>query len=249
MERTNMDNLQIAICDDENFFSEKLKDRLNQVLHSKRPEPQINIHTFSSGDELLQNYSNDFSICFLDICMQSENGIETGIKLKELFPETILVFVTAYIEFSLEGYKANAFRYLLKDSLFNKDDVLFDDCIDDIFKKLDKDKQTITFISNGNSVTVKTSSIMYIESYIHEQVIHLDNETILKSRVTLNEFEKQLSLEPFIKPHKSYLVNFKFIENLSGYNIILINGDHIPIARHKYAEFKKAFIQQLITYK
>lgn len=46
--------------------------------------------------------------------MPEENGIQTGKKIKEMFPEICLVFVTAYAEYAIQGYEAKAFRYLLK---------------------------------------------------------------------------------------------------------------------------------------
>lgn len=53
-------------------------------------------------------------VVFLDIDMPGINGIELGIKIQNLMPEIILVFVTAYSQYALEAFKAYPLDYILK---------------------------------------------------------------------------------------------------------------------------------------
>lgn len=46
--------------------------------------------------------------------MDDVDGIVTAQKIREYSSEIYIVFVTAYINYSLEGYKVEAIRYLLK---------------------------------------------------------------------------------------------------------------------------------------
>ena len=42
------------------------------------------------------------------------NGVDLARRLHELRPDMLLIFVTNYVEYSLQGYEVQAFRYLLK---------------------------------------------------------------------------------------------------------------------------------------
>ena len=48
--------------------------------------------------------------------MDDVDGIVTAQKIREYSSEIYIVFVTAYINYSLEGYKVDAIRYLLKNN-------------------------------------------------------------------------------------------------------------------------------------
>ena len=53
-------------------------------------------------------------VIFLDIKMPDLDGITFGKKVRELLPDCFLIFTTAYEEYAVKGYEAQAFRYLLK---------------------------------------------------------------------------------------------------------------------------------------
>ncbi len=53
-------------------------------------------------------------VVFLDIDMPHMNGIELGIKIQALRAGIIIVFVTAYSEYSLEAFNAYPLDYILK---------------------------------------------------------------------------------------------------------------------------------------
>jgi len=53
-------------------------------------------------------------VALLDIDMPDMNGIALGVKLKQLNPETAIVFLTAYKEFAFDSFEARPSGYLLK---------------------------------------------------------------------------------------------------------------------------------------
>ena len=236
-----MQRIKAAICDDDLFFALELKTKIENILLTSTINVTFDIDVFSSAKELLENYSSEYSICFLDICINEENGINAGIQLKTDFPDTILIFVTSFIDFSLDGYKANAFRYILKNSV----DTLLPECVMESIKKLSLDVTSISLNVHGESVTIRANTIMYIESFSHQQMVHLSNGQSLECNMTLERFEKQVHKLSFIKPHKSFLVNCQYIEKFQNYTIILKDTSCIPIARNKYASFKRDYLQYL----
>ena len=93
------------------------------------------ISLFYSGKNFVKLSMNmtKYNIVFLDINMEELNGIETAKRLRVLCKDTFVVFVTAYINYTLEGYKVEAIRYILKNSANLQDSV--EECMDTILEK------------------------------------------------------------------------------------------------------------------
>lgn len=106
--------MKIAICDDEKEFRDLIRVYIEDYLDTK--EILYTIDTFDSGEMFLCEGESipENSIIFLDINMEGMDGITTAKKIRERGINSYIVFVTAYIDYSLEGYKVGAVRYLLK---------------------------------------------------------------------------------------------------------------------------------------
>ena len=103
--------LRIAICDDEKLFRENIKKYVLKYLSEKDISSEIDM--FNSGKELLGLGTDllGYNIIFLDINMDEIDGIMTAHKIREYSMGIYIVFVTAYVNYSLEGYKVDATRY------------------------------------------------------------------------------------------------------------------------------------------
>ncbi|RXK48105.1 LytR/AlgR family response regulator transcription factor [Aquirufa rosea] len=86
--------------------------------------------------------------------------------------------------------------------------------------------------------------IVFIEGKGNYSVVFLKNKKQITIAKTLKKFESQLRMNPFLRAHKSYLVNR---ENVSGKNfqgnntLTTILGNEIPISRRKLDLVKKHF--------
>lgn len=125
---------RIAICDDEKPFRDSVKKFVEKYLCEKNIS--YDIDTFASGKELLELGIElvQYDIIFLDINMDEIDGIVTAQKIREYSSEVYIVFVTAYIDYSLEGYKVDAARYLLKNNTYFDDSIY--ECMDTILRKM-----------------------------------------------------------------------------------------------------------------
>lgn len=122
--RGNMQNLErgekrmfrIAICDDEKIFRDDLKEILIRYMTDRGI--MLEIDTFSSGKEFVELGIEmvKYKIVFLDINMDELDGIMTAKKIRENSKDMFIVFVTAFVNYTIEGYKVDAVRYILKDN-------------------------------------------------------------------------------------------------------------------------------------
>lgn len=234
--------LRIAVCDDESYFSQLIKKYIETFLWKKELEFKIDI--FNSGEELLEIGSEliNYNIFFLDIDMEKINGVRVAQKIREYGFESYIVFVTAYIDYSLEGYKVDAIRYLLKNNL--NFEATIHECMEAIFEKMNYVVSKKIFSFNEGEKKVALERILYIESRLHKLEFHIIEEEmkIYTMYGTLNELEKEMKEFRFVRIHQSYLVNLKHIKAIKDYQVILSNNEHLVIPKARYRKVKDTFI-------
>lgn len=234
--------LRIAVCDDESYFSQLIKKYIETFLWKKELEFKIDI--FNSGEELLEIGSEliNYNIFFLDIDMEKINGVRVAQKIREYGFESYIVFVTAYIDYSLEGYKVDAIRYLLKNNL--NFEATIHECMGAIFEKMNYVVSKKIFSFNEGEKKVALERIVYIESRLHKLEFHIMEEEmkIYTMYGTLNELEKEMKEFRFVRIHQSYLVNLKHIKGIKDYQVILSNNEQLVIPKARYRKVKDMFI-------
>lgn len=108
---------------------------------------------------------------FLDIDMDERSGMDIARRVRELHLDTIIIFVTNYPEFSMEGYEVRAFRYLLKQEMQQKLPLYFRDALAEI----PHDKKELRFSVNAEPYRVAYKDILYLESQQRIVVLHTEN--------------------------------------------------------------------------
>lgn len=231
--------MNIAIYDDDIYFSGHIKEYLEEYLTSKGFRCRIDI--FNSGEELLERGIVDCSIAFLDINMSGMDDLAIAQKIREYNSDIFIVFISDYIRYSLEGYKVNATRFILKDNLNFKESIY--ECMDAILEKMQCDAVKKTFRFVEFEKTVVMDRLMYIESKLHKLEFHVleEKSVVYTMRSTLNELEKELSEFEFLRVHQSFLVNLKHIKKINGRNLILDNEEIIIIPKVRCKDVKDAF--------
>lgn len=234
--------LRIAICDDEQIFREKVKEYVEQYLIER--DMSYELDEFSSGKEFLGLGTERlrYSIVFLDINMDEIDGIMTAKKIREYSSEVYIVFVTAYIDYSLEGYKVDAARYLLK-GCDNFDESIYE-CMDTILDKMNYTVAKKVFKFNEGEKEISLERILYIESRLHKLEFHVMEEkmTFYSLYGTLNDLEKDMEGLNFLRVHQSFLVNLKHVKQVTNYKVVLSNNEELTIPKSRYKDVKNAFI-------
>ena len=235
--------IKIAICDDEKYFRERLKQICSGYLDQTGYD--FAIDCFESGEDFLEKSipQFDYSIVFLDVSMREIDGIETARTVRKLFPNTYIVFVTAYITYALEGYKVNAVRFLLKDDHNMEQTVK--ECFDTILANMNYREIKQRFSFQCGTVELAVDRILYIESRLHKVFFHVMRETPTEYCMyeKLDTMEEMLGPFGFYRAHQSYLVNLNYVKSVERYNAVLINGEQIGISKKKYREFYEQYVK------
>ena len=233
--------IKIAICDDEILFTSKLKSMVSEYMQRQQFNYQIDLYT--SGDDLskLGVEIAQYQIVFLDINMDGLDGIETAKILREYSKELFIVFVTAHIEYTLEGYKVGAIRYVLKST---------PDFREAIFESLDAICEKMNYVACFESFDFREGTkklaidrIAYVESNLHTLNFWvLERDYVVYTLYgTLNDLENRFRQYDFVRVHQSYLVNLKFIANVVNYKVYLVNGTILSAPRSKFKYVRERF--------
>lgn len=230
--------LQIAICDDEQFYREKIEKLLRKFFRGR--DLQYEICVFSSGKEFLEQCENNvrFDIVFLDINMEEMDGIRTAMHIRSFHSNTFIVFVTAFMDYALEGYKVNAVRYLMKDTL----DLGMGECMTAILQKMEIAQVTFSFLEGERRLY--TDNILYVESKGHKAIFYYMESEMVTYQIydKLDAVERKLEGCGFLRLHKSYLVNMKHICRIGNYTASLDTGDELPVPRLRFQAVKEAYV-------
>lgn len=228
--------MKIAICDDE----KNIRQLIGRKVHSIYPEADLCF--FSSGEELLAA-GKRIDILFLDIQMQGRNGMETAAELRKRDKDTILIFITAIEEYVFQAFDVGAFHYLVKPIDDNKfAEVLeraMEQSLSETRSKVQQEKY-LMINSNGIHSKVLADEIIYAEVFNRKVVVH-------KIDADLEYYGKMSDLEAlvgddFFRPHRSYLVNFKYVEKYDSKTIYLEKGTAL-MAKQKFSEFVKKYMK------
>lgn len=105
--------MHILICDDDAVFAARMDEYISEWFRAREIQVQSTVCT--SGEQLLATPElGHYQLAFLDVDLKTTDGIALGRKLRQITPDIMLVYISAYLEFAPQGYTVNAYRYLLK---------------------------------------------------------------------------------------------------------------------------------------
>lgn len=227
--------MRIAICDDDSNFAEKLKRLIERS--PDMPNVQADISIYNDGFSFIENVSGCDAV-FLDIDMPVVNGFDIAEQVNHM-GNTIIIFVTMHDELVYSSIKFQPFRFIRKSRLENE----LPEVLGALNKTLIKRRlgKRFQFQTKKGVVFLDVSNIEYIEIYGHWLHVCVDGGEDLECYGSLSDFEKQLAPFDFVRTHKSYLVNCKYIYSIEKDQIILDDKTIILLSRYRVNDVKDKF--------
>ena len=224
MIRTN-----IAIVDDDQLICEQLKENLIDLCEELSLNYSIDL--YNSGHSLLESCKK-YDLVILDVEMENGNGIETKNELTQLY-QPIIIFLSNYQDKVLEAFGENVVAYLDKSHPHMMKEI-------EKYFRLYMNKRYM-MIENE---CVLLDDIYYLQadgSYTHIYT----NEKEYIVRKNLKDIETEVSGSSLYRIHKSYIVNFKYVEVIKQSEIILTNQMKLHIARRKVNDIQQLYVSYI----
>jgi two-component system, LytTR family, response regulator len=237
--------IKAIIVEDEKMSRETLRRLLEKYCPAV--EVVAEADGYRKGLEEIRKHHPD--VIFLDIQMPDGSGFRLLEEMDEIDFE--IIFTTAFDQFAIKAIKFSALDYLLKP-------IIPQDLIEAIVrvekKKAEKvRKRNLEVIpenlnmrdEKSQKIVLSTSEMIHVISVddilrcesdnYYTYFYFTDGRKLLVSK-TLKENEELLSQHNFIRPHKSHLVNIKYIKSYirqDGGYILMTDDTHIPVSRRK----------------
>lgn len=241
---------RIVIIDDEPLAR-------NLVMEYLASYPQLKVEAECNngyeGLKAIQQFKPD--LIFLDIQMPKINGFEM-LELLEESPSVI--FTTAFDEYAIKAFEANAVDYLLKpfsEERFKaamekwmsqqQEGALVSPPIKKLLEneRMQEENNRIV-VKNHNEITiVPVSEVVYMEAYDDYVKIFTKDSYFLKKK-TMNFYEATLDPSQFFRTHRSYIINLSELTRIESYEknsyiALLKSGKKIPLSRTGYSKLKE----------
>lgn len=231
--------LQVAVCDDETYFRNEISAHLKALDLAE----SLDIVGYSNGKNLLTDCRNGkaFDIIFLDVEMPSENGILIAHSIRDIDKQVFIVFVSSHENYVFSAFSVSAFGYLLKP--LAKEDLKKK--MDEILDIYHQTHSIYTLKDKKSQFAINIDKIRYLEVINHTLFVYTDTENFSCKR-KLEEEAQKLIPYGFIQPHRSFLVNPKYIKGISGLTIITNQNEEIPISRKNASQVLERYQKYLI---
>ncbi|MBS6926625.1 MAG: response regulator transcription factor [Faecalibacterium prausnitzii] len=228
--------MKFLICDDDDLMLKKLSLLIKNSPENKCYSNKI-IEITNPTDV---NIADEYDVAFLDIDMPQMSGIDLARKIHEQWPNTVIIFITNYVQYAPDGYEVGAFRYLMKNQITEK----LIDYLDLAIKERTKRLRVITIQINGERINVPVSNILYMESSARIITMHLIENVrpMYQFYGNMSDLAQKFEILGFLRVHKSYLVNMKYIEIFQCKRLEIKGGILIPSSERKYSELKQRYL-------
>ena len=232
--------IKIAFCDDDM----EVLHQMNELLDRYRVErnEDITYAAFQSPFELLTEIEKGIrpDILFLDVVMPGQNGMDVAKEIRQYDTNMKIIFLTSSPEFAVESYSVGAYFYQLKpiweESFFRLMDAVLAEC--------EKKKKNSLILRSKDGITrIDLQQLEYCEVLGRKLLFHLEDGAVLESAGSLDDLAGQLmQYSNFFRPHRSFLVNMEYIQNISSRSIKMVNDAEIPIPHGKCSEIKNTYM-------
>jgi DNA-binding LytR/AlgR family response regulator len=242
-----VNDVKIAICDDNRLELQKIKSTVDEFVVLKRNETEVKVNAFSSGDDLLCfiDKHGGFDVLILDIIMPGMNGIELASEIRRKHDNCKIIFLTSSPEFAVDSYKVNAFYYLLKSHI--DPDLCF--LLSRAYNEMkDESGSSIIVKEKGKFTRIQIQKIKYLESINHTVNFHLRSGETVCCYSTMNDYNDVLLPDNrFVSCHKSFIVNMDYVISISSKSFILEGDVFVPISRQAHQQVKAAYFDYVFS--
>lgn len=229
--------MRIAVVDDESIF----RKQTASAIVSLYGRENVSCFLYSDGSELLRSIANGFELdaVFLDIEMKDVDGMSCAKAIRKVNRDIPIVFLTSHTEMAMEGYEVDAFRFLAKPV---EPDKLRATLLD--LERMLKEDEKIVLREDGEDVILPVKDLIYAEAS-NNSVRFVFRGSSHETRMKFSDAVRTIDSlsRDFLKVHRSYVVSLAHIRKVNSGEILMDNGDTVPVARGKAVEVRERLFE------
>lgn len=235
--------LRIAICDDNTYLCHELEEMILKAdtVH----EGRVSTKLFYNGESLCSfvKQGNYFDIIFLDIEMDKMDGIIAGKEIRNVLrdEDVQIIYISAHQNYAMQLFSIRPMDFLIKPVTEDK-----------IRERLQKAKELLgrknalyEYQMNGQSCFIALKRIQYLEVQNRKITIHAKNGEVITHYGKLEDAKEKLQGGRFVQISRSELVNCDEVESYQKSELLLSDGERLPIRRSRQQEVQNIMLQYI----
>lgn len=228
--------VKVAIIDSEKERLELEYDCIGRAMYVKG---EVEIFPFANGEEVVQeiNQGMEFDVLISDIKLPGIDGLELGKFVRRKIPGCYLVYLTSLPEFAVDSYRLEAYQYILKREMEER----LPPVMERLVEKIKKERNYFMMLGSGNKKQkVYFRDILYVQKDKERKyVTYMTKTGNFRERGMLKDAMEKLGGSMFLLADRSYIVNMKYIEKLSGNILYLEGGFKLAITRTRLRDVRE----------
>lgn len=233
------ERFQAAVCEDHPGTLDLIRQRLEHAFQARKLPVALDAYSDSRALLDAAGRHRRYDLLFLDIDMPDLNGIELCRRLRKAGSQALVVFISGKEELVFQTFEVQPFRFIRKNHFQEE----LPQLADDICRELRGRAETSVMVAERHSKRIFTfgvQSLLYVEALAKEcRFVTASGETVLSAK--LMELEEQLAPHGFVRCHRSYLVNCRYIFSVQKDTVTLDDHTVLPVSRSRYAALREAF--------
>lgn len=176
-----------------------------------------------------------FDIYLLDIELPETNGLKIAREIKMRYLESMIIYITGYVEYAVEAFEVNAYRYIPKKMLREK----LPEAYDSLRPKLVREEGPCYIIeTNSRMERIVQKEIYYIQKD-KKYVVLTKKDGVSRVRATLDEVYKELEQKSFVRIDKGCIANLRHIMKLENRCVKMRDGAYLSVSQPQLAAVKR----------
>jgi len=243
-----MKNLKIAVCDDDKMILQVIENTIKGVFEQRGKA--VTTQKFSDLRELARLMPHeDFDLLFLDIDMagKSPDGIEFGKALRERKYAVEIIYISNREDRVFDSFAVHPFGFIRKNSFLTD----ISNVIEAYLKYIDNSDVggTLVLTTDKGRLSLSYNEVVYIECLGKGQYIRIkDREEKVMIRATMDKLAADLEPYGFVRTHKSYIVNCRYIRVIDKNEVSLTTGDVALVSRSRVHELRETYLKYLASH-
>ena len=225
--------MRIAICDDNTSFLNYFKPMLIKELELRSIKDEI--ETYTKAEVFLSHHRRKpFTAIFLDLDMPEITGFEVARRLEE-DGNCFVIFITSHQELVYDSFSFRTLNFICKDPNSEVMQKRLHMVVRQLTEALKQEKTIVLENKEQGRVSVKLCEVTYIESSSDHCIYHFNDETdTIAVRESIGDIEDRYREYDFIRVHKKYIVNLKYVFNISRSKetVVFKGGSELPMSRN-----------------
>lgn len=234
--------IRIAIVDDEKIFVEAIQRETEHILKDRNLDFEIT--GFTNGELFLTEHKiTRFDLVLLDIDMPDLNGFAIAEMIGDSRIKSSVIFISQFSNLVFDSFHYSPLKFVRKNNIHED----LPGGIDLFLKRMQSRFDEYQFSFNNTTEKVPVRDIVYFESMKHviQMLLKSGKKIQLKQNraapITITGLQETLTGKGFIRVHKSYLINYKYIQYFTKNAVVLNDESQIQINAKNMNAIKREY--------